>query len=119
MENEPSTNQEIQEIPLLKFEDHLWNRFDALHERYIRQYNYLSNLKTLFTKYKSGCMDFSKSNLNIVKSKFQLEESNNTQNDALLALISNILKQGEAFEFFEKSINADLYFVNTVFKFDK
>ena len=104
MENEPSTNQEIQEIPLLKFEDHLWNRFDALHERYIRQYNYLSNLKTLFTKYKSGCMDFSKSNLNIVKSKFQLEESNNTQNDALLALISNILKQGEAFEFFEKAM---------------
>ena len=97
-------NQEIKEKPLLKYEDHLWNRFEALHERYRRQYNYLSNLKTIFTKYRSGISDFSKSNLNIVKAKYQLEETNNSQNDALLSLVSNISKQGEAFDYFEKAI---------------
>ena len=97
-------NQEIKEKPLLKYEDHLWNRFEALHERYRRQYNYLSNLKTIFTKYRSGISDFSKSNLNIVKAKYQLEESNNSQNDALLSLVSNISKQGEAFDYFEKAM---------------
>ena len=97
-------NQEIKEKPLLKYEDHLWNRFEALHERYRRQYNYLSNLKTIFTKYRAGISDFSKSNLNIVKAKYQLEETNNSQNDALLSLVSNISKQGEAFDYFEKAI---------------
>ncbi len=97
-------NQEIKEKTLLKYEEHLWNRFEALHERYRRQYNYLSNLKTIFTKYRSGISDFSKSNLNIVKAKYQLEESNNSQNDALLSLVSNISKQGEAFDYFEKAM---------------
>ena len=97
-------NHEIKEKTLLKYEEHLWNRFEALHERYRRQYNYLSNLKTIFTKYRAGISDFSKSNLNIVKAKYQLEESNNSQNDALLSLVSNISKQGEAFDYFEKAI---------------
>ena len=97
-------NHEIKEKTLLKYEEHLWNRFEALHERYRRQYNYLSNLKTIFTKYRAGISDFSKSNLNIVKAKYQLEESNNSQNDALLSLVSNISKQGEAFDYFEKAM---------------
>ena len=97
-------NHEIKEKTLLKYEEHLWNRFEALHERYRRQYNYLSNLKTIFTKYRAGISDFSKSNLNIVKAKYQLEETNNSQNDALLSLVSNISKQGEAFDYFEKAM---------------
>jgi hypothetical protein len=102
--NQTTKNNIKKETETLKFEDNLWDLYEGLHERYRRQYNYLSNLKTIFTKYRAGISDFSKSNLNIVKAKYQLEESNNSQNDALLSLVSNISKQGEAFDYFEKAI---------------
>ena len=96
-------NNRIKETETLKFEDNLWDKYEGLHERYRRQYNYLSNLKTVFTKYKSACIDFSKTTINIVKSKYQLfEETNSTQNNALQRLIDNISKQSEAFDTFEK-----------------
>ncbi len=98
-------NNRIKETETLKFEDNLWDKYEGLHERYRRQYNYLSNLKTVFTKYKSACIDFSKTTINIVKSKYQLfEETNSTQNNALQRLIDNISKQSEAFDTFEKSM---------------
>ena len=94
-----------EEIPLLKYEEHLWNRFDQLHERYRRQYNNLSNLKTIFNKYKSNCNDFSKLNNNIIKSKYQLSDDNKTtQYEAYQSFLHNILIQSEAFDFLEKSI---------------
>ncbi len=97
--------QTSEEIPLLKYEEHLWNRFDQLHERYRRQYNYLSNLKTIFNKYKSNCSDFAKSNSNIIKSKYQLSDDNKTtQYEAYQSLLLNLAKQSEAFDELEKSI---------------
>ena len=84
---QPPKNYIKKETETLKFEDNLWNLFEALHERYRRQYNYLSNVKTVFSKYKSACIDFSKSTINIVKSKYQLfEEINSTQDNALQGL---------------------------------
>ena len=102
---QPPKNYIKKETETLKFEDNLWNLFEALHERYRRQYNYLSNVKTVFSKYKSACIDFSKSTINIVKSKYQLfEEINSTQDNALQGLINIIQKQSEAFDTFEKSM---------------
>ena len=58
--NQTSKNNIKKETETLKFEDNLWDLYEGLHERYRRQYNYLSNLKTVFTKYKSALIDFSK-----------------------------------------------------------
>ena len=103
--NQTSKNNIKKETETLKFEDNLWDLYEGLHERYRRQYNYLSNLKTVFTKYKSALIDFSKTTMNIVKSKYQLfEETTATQNNALLSLIDNISKQSEAFDTFEKAM---------------
>ena len=103
--NQTSKNNIKKETETLKFEDNLWDLYEGLHERYRRQYNYLSNLKTVFTKYKSALIDFSKTTMNIVKSKYQLfEETTATQNNALLCLIDNISKQSEAFDTFEKAM---------------
>ena len=106
MDNTNNPNTETsEEIPLLKYEENLWNRFEQLHERYRRQYNYLTNLKTIFNKYKSNCSDFAKSNNNIIKTKYQLSDDNKTtQYEAYQSLLLNILKQSEAFDDLEKSI---------------
>ena len=81
-----------------QYEQNLWNKIDFLHDRYHRQYTYMSHLMDIMTKYHQACSDFSKTIKNILSKNLSLSDDiSSTWNNSMKSFTKCLSSHSQLF----------------------
>lgn len=81
-----------------KYEQNLWNKIDFLHDRYHRQYTYMSHFMDIMTKYHQACSDFSKTIKNILSKNLSLSDDiSSTWNNSMKSFTKCLSSHSQLF----------------------
>ena len=86
------------------FEQSLWNKYEPLHKRYKRKYEYFDNCIDIFSRILSSLKDYQKVINNLISKNYILfPEQDFTQSNAI-----NFLKKILEFEFSQIGLDIEL-----------
>ena len=81
-----------------QYEQNLWNKIDFLHDRYHRQYTYMSHFMDIMTKYHQACSDFSKTIKNILSKNLSLSDDiSSTWNNSMKSFTKCLSSHSQLF----------------------
>ena len=81
-----------------QYEQNFWNKIDFLHDRYHRQYIYMSHFIDIMTKYHQACSDFSKTIKNILSKNLSLSDDiPSTWNNSMKSFIKCFSNHSQLF----------------------